>query len=100
MDCLTRIRQLLDERGWSVYRLAERSGIPQSTLSNMFNRSNSPTIPTLERICRTLDISISEFFNYSDVSDDSSLLDKEMNETWEKLAVEQKKALLNIAKLM
>jgi len=100
LDCLTRIRQLLDERGWSVYRLAERSGIPQSTLSNMFNRSNSPTIPTLERICRTLDISISEFFNYSDVSDDSSLLDKEMNETWEKLAVEQKKALLNIAKLM
>jgi len=100
LDCLTRIRQLLDERGCSVYRLAERSGIPQSTLSNMFNRSNSPTIPTLERICRTLDISISEFFNYSDVSDDSSLLDKEMNETWEKLAVEQKKALLNIAKLM
>ena len=28
MDCLERIRTLLEERGWSVYRLAQEAGVP------------------------------------------------------------------------
>jgi len=100
VDCLVRIKQLLAERGWSVYRLAEKSGIPQSTLSNMFNRSNYPTVPTLERICKALDVSLSEFFSESSLTPDDAQLDTEMTDVWAKLDVEQKKALLSLAKLL
>jgi len=100
MDCLVRIKQLLAERGWSVYRLAEKSGIPQSTLSNMFNRSNYPTVPTLERICKALDISLSDFFSDEDLAPNAEQLDAEMTEVWAKLDPEQKKALLSLAKLL
>ena len=62
MDCLTRIKELLNERGWSMYQLSQRSSIPQSTLSNLFIRNNAPTIPTLERICDALGITLAEFF--------------------------------------
>ena len=62
MDCLGRIKELLKIRGWSVYQLSQRSGIPQSTLSNLFLRNNAPTIPTLEKICEGLGITVAEFF--------------------------------------
>ena len=63
MDCLERIRTLLEERGWSVYRLAQEAGVPQSTLANLFLRNNMPTVPTLERICQALGITMAEFFS-------------------------------------
>ena len=63
MDCLQRIKELLNERNWTMYQLAQKSGIPQSTLSNLFIRSNAPTIQTLEKICDAFGISIAEFFS-------------------------------------
>ena len=63
MDCLERIRTLLEEWGWSVYRLAQEAGVPQSTLANLFLRNNMPTVPTLERICQALGITMAEFFS-------------------------------------
>mgnify|MGYP004688709437 CR=1 FL=1 len=62
MTCLERIKELLDERGWSMYTLSRAAGIPQSTLSNLFIRCNDPSIATLEKICSALGISLSEFF--------------------------------------
>ena len=48
MDVLQRIRELMEERGWSSYRLAVASGLSQSTIANMFRRNTVPSIPTLE----------------------------------------------------
>jgi transcriptional regulator with XRE-family HTH domain len=62
MDILERIATLQEKRGWSDYRLAKEAGIPQSTLSNLYKRKNSPTISTLEAVCRALGISLSQFF--------------------------------------
>jgi transcriptional regulator with XRE-family HTH domain len=62
MDILEHISTLRKERGWSDYRLAKEAGIPQSTLSNLYKRKNSPTISTLEAICRAMGISLSQFF--------------------------------------
>lgn len=47
MDILDRITELREERGWSVYKLAEESGLTQSTLANMFSRKTMPSIATL-----------------------------------------------------
>ena len=62
MDCLQRIKELLNERGGTMYQLAQKSGIPQSTLSNLFIRNNAPTIQTLEKICEAFGITLAEFF--------------------------------------
>lgn len=59
---ITRIRELLVEREWSVYRLAKEADIPYSSLNNIFVRNNCPTIATLERICSGFGITMSEFF--------------------------------------
>ncbi len=94
MDCLERIQELLKERDWSMYQLSQRAGIPQSTLSNLFIRYNAPTIPTLEKICSALGITLSEFFrdtSSAPSSDDERILDK-----WHKLSSEGKEALLKL----
>ncbi len=62
MDTHQRIIQLLKERNWSEYKLAKESGLSQSTISNLFNRNTTPSIPTLEAICRGLGITLSQFF--------------------------------------
>lgn len=61
MDVVAHIYELLDARGWSVYRLKKESGLPQSTLSN-FSRGTVPSISTLETICKALGITLSQFF--------------------------------------
>ncbi len=62
MDVLKRIKDIMEQRGWTEYKLAKESNLSQSTISNMFARNTLPTIPTLEAICKALRISLSEFF--------------------------------------
>ncbi len=71
-DTINIIRKFLNERGWSVYRLAKESDIPYSSLNNIFIRNTEPTIPTLRRICSGLSISMSEFFAEDNTVDTSS----------------------------
>mgnify|MGYP002383622769 CR=1 FL=1 len=61
MDIQKRIKDLMEERGWTDYRLAMESGLSHSTVSNMFKRNNAPTIPTLEAICKAFGITLSQF---------------------------------------
>lgn len=62
MDVLARLRQLLNDRGWSEYRLSKESGLSESTVANIYRRNTVPSIPTLEAICRGFGITLSQFF--------------------------------------
>ncbi len=96
MDCLERIRFLLKERGWSVYKLAQTAEIPQSTLANLFMRNNVPTIPTLERICEALGITLAEFFSEDGTVSSEERLDRSMKEKWNRLALIDKQLVLEL----
>lgn len=93
MNCLERIKELLEERHWSMYTLSQKSGIPQSTLSNLFLRCNSPSVPTLEKICDAFQISLAYFFSGTDsyLTEDENQLLRE----WKRLPKETQQALLN-----
>ncbi|MBD5134445.1 MAG: helix-turn-helix transcriptional regulator [Lachnospiraceae bacterium] len=63
-DILNRINYFLDFKHWSVYKLAKESGLPYSSLNNIFIRKTCPTLPTLKKICDGLNISLTEFFSF------------------------------------
>ncbi|MCI8669323.1 MAG: helix-turn-helix transcriptional regulator [Lachnospiraceae bacterium] len=65
-NVLSRIEELLKTRHWTHYRLSKESGIPYSSISNMFKRNTVPSIPTLMKICDGLKISMSDFFRYEE----------------------------------
>lgn len=96
MDVLEKIRSLLTERGWSVYKLSEESGVAQSTLSNMFNRCNLPSVATLEAICNGFGITLAEFFTQEEeliaMSEDKRQLIKRYN----CLSARQKEVILDL----
>jgi Helix-turn-helix. len=50
-------------RAISVNRLANISGITQSTLNNIVHSSSSPTVSTVKKVCDGLEISMEDFFS-------------------------------------
>lgn len=95
MDTLGRLRQLLDERQWTEYRLARASGLSDSTIKNIFKRNTQPTIDTLEAICRGFGITLAQFFADGEMVELTPDL-KELFNGWVNLTPEQKQAVLTM----
>ncbi len=58
-----RILQLCEERGITVNKLSDMSGVTQSTVNNIVSgRNNSATVSTVQKLCDGLGITIIEFF--------------------------------------
>ena len=68
-----RIRQLMAERGWTIYRLAQESGLSQTTISNIFKRNNQPSLPTVNAICDACGITLAQFFTENDTANSAHL---------------------------
>lgn len=59
-----RILELCRERGITVNRLSNLSGVTQSTVNNIVSgRNNSATISTTKKLCDGLGITIEDFFS-------------------------------------
>lgn len=97
MDVLGRLRGLLQERGWSEYRLAQVSGLNESTISNIYRRNTLPTIATLEAICHAFGITLSQFFAEDEMVEMTPDV-KELLDAWVPLTSEQKRTVLLVAK--
>lgn len=92
---LEKITQCREARGWTEYQLAERSGVPQSTISSWY-RGAKPTIPPLKKICIAFDISLSELFA---VDGDAVVLtpsQKELLKQWVRLDSAQQQIVLQL----
>ena len=98
MDVLKKILDLRKERGWSEYRLAVESDIPQTTISSWYRKKICPTIPSIEKICKAYNITMSQFFNDSgedvDLSEKQALLIEQFN----RLNIDQQDSLLKFLK--
>lgn len=68
MNIIEKLNKLRLERNMSVYRLAELSGINQSTLANTFSRGTIPSIVRLDMICKAMGITLAQFFNEGETS--------------------------------
>ena len=95
LDTLGRLRQLLDERNWTEYRLAKASGLSDSTIKNIFKRNTQPTIETLEAVCRGLGITLAQFFADEEMVELTPDL-KELFIGWVNLKSDQKAAVLTV----
>ena len=99
MNVIERIQEYMELRGWTEYRLVKETKLPPSTLANIFHRGTTPSIPTLEIICRALGISLSQFFSESNLVS----LTKEQEDLlsrWSTLSKEQKKVLLDLISML
>ena len=99
MDTNARLQQLLNERGWTEYKLSKECGLAQSTIGNIFRRNTVPSIATLETICKGFGITMSQFFAEGDMVEITPDI-KELFEKWVLLTPEQKAAAIQMLKAM
>ena len=99
MDTNERLRRLLNERGWTEYRLAKKCGLSQSTIANIYRRNTVPSIATLEVICNAFGITLSQFFSDEEMVELTPDL-KAIFENWVNLTPEQKAAALQMLRAM
>lgn len=90
MDTKQKIAELAQERNWSNYELAKRSGVQLSTIQNMYHRNYEPTIPTLQALCKAFGISLSQFFADGELADVTEE-QREILSLWNRLSDEQKR---------
>lgn len=99
-DILGIITHNREVRGWTEYQLAERSGLPQSTISSWYKKHMTPSFASLEKICDAFGITMSQFF-----AEDADMISltaqqKEMLGSWNRLSATQKESLLTVMNAM
>lgn len=88
-DILTAITKYREARGWTEYQLAERSGLPQSTISSWYRKNMIPTVLSLEKICMAFGITLSQLFAEDDELVSLTDSQKKLLERWSRLSEEQ-----------
>jgi len=96
MDALKKLRQLIQARGWTEYRLAQECGLNVSTIANIYRRNTMPTITTLETICAGFGITLAQFFAEGDMIELTPDV-KRLIDAWTPLTPEQKRVVLLVA---
>lgn len=88
-DILSAITTYREERGWTEYQLAERSGLPQSTISSWYRKNMVPTLPSLEKICTAFGVTLSQLFAEGAAPVSLTESQQKLLERWAKLSEEQ-----------
>ena len=99
-DILTVIAAYREARGWTEYQLAERSGLPQSTISSWYRKGMIPTIPSLEKLCAAFGITLSQLFAEGDEPVSLTGSQKLLLEHWSRLSEEQQSAVFGLIEKM
>lgn len=60
---IERLYYFLRQKNMTINKLADLTGIRQSTLSNMINRESVPKVDMLYKICEALEISLVDFLD-------------------------------------
>ena len=100
MDIHERITELLEKRGWSLYKLAKESGIYETTVYDWFNEKHfTPSAQSIEYICAALNISQAEF--YSGI-DETNLSDEQLRllELFAKVPAKKHKVVFDLLKAL
>lgn len=92
-DILATITTYREERNWTEYQLAERSGLPQSTISSWYRKNMIPTIPSLEKICNAFGITLSQLFAEGDAIVSLTASQKKLLDRWTRLSEDQQNAV-------
>jgi transcriptional regulator with XRE-family HTH domain len=59
-EIISKIEEIRNNKGWSLYRLSKESDVSLSTLRNLYKRNNYPSYIITLNLCNGLGISLSE----------------------------------------
>ena len=99
-EILDKIVKYREERGWTEYQLAERSGLPQATISSWYRKNMLPTVPSLKKVCTAFGITLSQLFADGDRTVSLTESQYKLLEAWSKLNEEQQAVIFALIEKM
>lgn len=97
MDIVKKLNDMRLRRNMSVYRLAEMSGLNQSTLANTFSRGIVPSIENLGAMCEAMGVTLAQFFCDEEETDLLTPQEKKLIEAYRQLTPEVRQAIVDLA---
>lgn len=97
LETITKYRQA---RGWTEYQLAEKPGLPQSTISSWYRKNMIPTVPSLEKICNAFGITLSQLFSKNEEAVTLTKEQKDFLKAFSRLNEEQQKVIFDLMNKM
>lgn len=94
VDVLEKILKYRKERGWTEYELAQRSELPQSTISSWYRKNMLPSIASLDKIAHAFGLTLAQIFSEED-NLIASEEEKALLHEWNRLEADQKQHLLD-----
>jgi len=97
MNIVKRIAELLKQRNWTVYKLAQETDLTDKSIYKWINGKAQPTVKALYSVCQAFGITMAEFFaegNLIEVSDEIKNLYKD----WTALTKEEQNAIRALIK--
>ena len=68
--CVKRIKDLCQQRGFSINKLSTMSGVKQSTLDNIVRGiTKNPQLQTIHRIAIAFNMTVSEFLDFEELNE-------------------------------
>lgn len=93
MNIGERIKSLREKSGYSQNSLAERAGVSQTHLRRVELGQADITVGHLQLICDALEISVRDFFNFSDEAEELSVALSNLTPKQKKLLIDFLKSL-------
>ncbi len=57
----SKIKELIKEKGWSIYELANKAELTEACIRNWYTKRNyTPSLEAIEKICKAFDIPATE----------------------------------------
>lgn len=96
VDILNRINEQRMLRNWTEYELAQRSTLPQSTISSWYRKNMLPSLASLEKICNAFDMTMAQFLAEDAALTEITAEEKNLLKKWELLSPQQKDSFLSL----
>lgn len=94
---LQKLDKLRREKGFSLFKLTELTGLSENTIYNWYNKGSQPTIEALKAVCDALNVSLSYLFA-DNIGESISAQEEELIALFRNLTAEQKDLYIKLLK--
>ena len=95
-----KLKKLRDDRGMSMYRLTQMTGVSGHHIKGIEQGTRQPTIETLNKLVNALGSSLADIFSDYDNSVRLAEDERRLIENYRMVSEEKKSALLNMSDLL
>ena len=95
-----KLKKLRDDRGMSMYRLTQMTGVSGHHIKGIEQDTRQPTIETLNKLVNALGSSLADIFSDDDNSVRLAEDERQLIENYRMVSEEKKSALLNMSDLL